>query len=108
MILILDDDQDLIEILKIILINEFSEIAFFSNPKNLIKFAKNIDNFILVSDYKLGGDFNVNQLIEELSEKNFKTIVTSGMSRPHNDKFDSFLLKPFNFEELITEIKKVS
>ena len=112
-ILIVDDDLKILSLIERSLKTEPYEIYTADTEKKALYYVRNHKFDLVISDLILKETAGV-ILIDKIKKKqlHIKTILMSGGFMPNENettllKIDVFLPKPFDFQELITTIKKL-
>jgi len=109
-ILMLDDNQDILDIVKEALLYEKFEVKVSSDSKNFIGMVNNYRPDLVILDYKLNGpkgDDICRQLKTHHLFNNLPVIICSAYL--NNDEFtdcgcDATIAKPFGLEELMDKV----
>lgn len=111
-IMIVDDDVDLLDMLKETLIGEFAKILTVSNPKEVLNILKSNKVDCIITDYRMP-EMDGLTLISRLEEEfpHIPVILLTGngsnpevIAKLGDSKFD-FLEKPFKPEVLLNRIR---
>ncbi len=114
-ILIVDDEPDLCKVLLFILENEGYEVFGAENGQQALDLVKNIVPDLILLDVYLpviNGDDVAKILKKDEKFKHIPVILMSASSlsiseRANKSHVDSFLIKPFEPEDMIEQIKKL-
>ena len=108
-VLVVDDDEDVLEVLKLILTSNGFEVHTHSTSVNVAKVVKYfVPNLILLDIHlqeKLG-----TQICKELKEIYTVPIILTSAHADHAKTFlesnaDAFIRKPFDIDQLVTTIR---
>jgi DNA-binding response OmpR family regulator len=110
-ILILDDNEDILEMMKVALEDEGHEVESMTNTDDIYKTIQTIKPNLVIVDYILSG-INGGELCHQI-KSNPKTdhipvIMVSGHQRVlqslGNYGADVFIAKPFSLEEIVSNV----
>jgi len=109
-ILVLDDNQDILDIVKEALLYEKYEVKVTSDSRNFIEMVNNYRPDLLILDYKLNGpngDDICRQIKTHIQFNNIPVIICSAYL--NNDDLvgcgcDATIAKPFGLEELTDKV----
>lgn len=112
-ILAVDDDSDILDVIRIILEDEGYEVVTLANAKYVFDVVKQNDPDLILLDVMLGG-LDGRDICKALKEhESFKKIPVVMISASHNlDNLllspgapDNFLAKPFDIDRLVEMVK---
>lgn len=112
-ILAVDDDSDILDVIRIILEEEGYEVFTLANGKNVFELVEENDPDLILLDVMLGG-LDGRDICRALKEHaTFKKIPIVMISASHNlnnlllmpGAPDNFLAKPFDIDRLIEMVK---
>lgn len=110
-ILVADDDEIMLGLLKTLMELEGNTVVTVTRPENIVPTTKSENPALILMDYHLAGRNSITALRELKSDDNLKQIpilVTSGMDREYEclkAGAEAFLLKPFRPSKLIELIE---
>ena len=111
-ILILDDNKDILEMMKIALEDEGHEVECLTNTDDIYKAVQTIDPDLVIVDYILeginGGEF-CHQIKSHPDTAHIPVIMVSGHQRVLESLgstygADVFIAKPFSLEEIVNSV----
>ena len=110
-ILILDDNEDILDMMKVALEDEGHEVECISNTDDIYKTIELIKPNLLIVDYILsgnnGGEF-CHQVKTNPSTAHIPVIMVSGHQRVleslGNYGADVFIAKPFSLEDIVNNV----
>lgn len=113
-ILVLEDNPDILDIVKEVLSYEDYEVKGTQRAKDAGKEAHGFKPHLLIADYRLA-DGNGGEVIKDLKANqayaDLKTILFSAYSSPNFNYSvygpDAFIAKPFDLDELVSEVKRL-
>ncbi|SEA66899.1 response regulator transcription factor [Pedobacter hartonius] len=112
-ILAVDDDNDILDVIRIILEDEGYEVFTLANGKQVFDFVGETDPDLILLDVMLGG-LDGRDICRALKEHEvFKKIPVVMISASHNlnnlllmpGAPDNFLAKPFDIDRLVDMVK---
>lgn len=112
-ILAVDDDNDILDVIRIILEDEGYEVLTLANGKQIFEVVENNDPDLILLDVMLGG-LDGRDICRALKQHElFKKIPVVMISASHNlnnllqmpDAPNNFLAKPFDIDRLIEMVK---
>ncbi|WEK20879.1 MAG: response regulator [Candidatus Pedobacter colombiensis] len=112
-ILAVDDDKEIVEVIKIILEDEGYEVSTLTNGRNVLNIISSIRPDLILLDVMLGG-MDGREICKAIkSHAIFKYIPIVMISATHNlQSFlklpgspNDFLSKPFDIDHLITKVR---
>ena len=112
-ILAVDDDNDILDVIRIILEEEGYEVVTLANGKHVFDVVKENAPDLILLDVMLGG-LDGRDICRALKEDdNYKTIPVVMISASHNlnnlllmpGAPDNFLAKPFDIDHLLEMVK---
>jgi len=114
-ILVADDEDEILELIKVSLEMEKFEVLTVSHGSRLMSIIKTQNPDMLVLDVLLPGIDGYSlqlQLAQDETTKNLPVIVMTGLpaSKSLFDKFEQvklFLAKPFEMEVLVNKVKEI-
>ncbi len=110
-ILILDDNEDILEMMKVALEDEGHEVECLTNTDDIFKAIDHIKPDLLIVDYILsginGGEF-CHQVKTNPKTAHIPVIMVSGHQRVLESLgtygADVFIAKPFSLEDIVTNV----
>ncbi len=110
-ILILDDNEDILEMMKVALEDEGHEVECLTNTDDIFKAINHIKPDLLIVDYILsginGGEF-CHQVKTNPKTSHIPVIMVSGHQRVLGSLgtygADVFIAKPFSLEDIVTNV----
>ena len=110
-ILILDDNEDILEMMKVALEDEGHEVECMTNTDDIFKAIDHIKPDLLIVDYILsginGGEF-CHQVKTNSKTSHIPVIMVSGHQRVLESLgtygADVFIAKPFSLEDIVTNV----
>lgn len=110
-ILILDDNEDILEMMKVALEDEGHEVECLTNTDDIYKSVRTINPDLVIVDYILpginGGEF-CHQIKSHPETSHIPVIMVSGHQRVlqslGNYGADVFIAKPFSLEEIVNSV----
>ena len=110
-ILILDDNEDILEMMKVALEDEGHEVECMTNTDDIFKAIDHIKPDLLIVDYILsginGGEF-CHQVKTNPKTSHIPVIMVSGHQRVLESLgtygADVFIAKPFSLEDIVTNV----
>lgn len=115
-ILIVDDDPDILDVLRIILEAEGYEVTEAHDGKEALDIIKKTSPDLLITDFKMPkmcGDVLCNKLKEDILVQHMPIIMLTGKGevsdKVHgiNAGADDYIVKPFEPQELVARVKMV-
>ena len=115
-ILIVDDDPDILDVLRIILEAEGYEVTEAHDGKEALDIIKKTSPDLLITDFKMPkmcGDALCNKLKEDILVQHMPIIMLTGKGevsdKVHgiNAGADDYMVKPFEPQELVARVKMV-
>jgi DNA-binding response OmpR family regulator len=112
-ILAVDDDTEIVEVIKIILEDEGYEVSTLTNGKNVLNVVSSLRPDLILLDVMLGG-MDGREICKSIkSHAIFKYIPIVMISASHNLQSllklpgspNDFLSKPFDIENLVSKVK---
>lgn len=112
-ILAVDDDREIVEVIKIILEDEGYEVSTLTNGKNILNVIKALRPDLILLDVMLGG-MDGREICRTIkSHEIFKRIPIVMISASHNlqnllkmpGSPNDFLAKPFDIDHLVMKVK---
>ncbi|TDQ11104.1 response regulator transcription factor [Pedobacter metabolipauper] len=112
-ILAVDDDSDIVDIIKIILEDEGYEVSTLTSGKNVLSVISSLMPDLILLDVMLGG-MDGREICKEIKEHDlYKSIPIVMISASHNlhnileqpGSPNDFLAKPFDIDSLINKVK---
>lgn len=111
-ILLIDDDESILEAVKIVLEEEGYHVNTLNSLKGARKFiGKTKPNLIFLDLVvsELNGDLFINELKNDIKYKKIPVIILSAHallpSLASKSRADDYLVKPFDIEELLLKVK---
>jgi len=115
-IFILDDEEQVLSAMKQLLEKDGFEVEVFSKSKDAFEHLKAFEPDLIMLDLKMPGlsGFEFCQMLnEDKDTSSIPIIVVSGVCDEADIKkayklgIESYITKPFEYEKLLSEIKKV-
>lgn len=112
-IAIADDDQGILDVMRIILEENNYEVMTISDPKNIIHDLNNAKPKLLLLDIWMSG-FDGKEIAKEIKSKSEVKDIPIILVSAKNDlqrsatecDVEDYLAKPFDIEDLISKVKK--
>jgi DNA-binding response OmpR family regulator len=110
-ILVLDDNQDILDVIKEALLYEKFEVKVTSNSKQFMELVKSYNPDLVILDYKLNGP-NGNQICRQIKAHHqlyFTPVIICSAYLDNNIDLltcgcDATIAKPFGLEELLDKV----
>ncbi|MDB5017751.1 MAG: hypothetical protein JWQ84_2583 [Mucilaginibacter sp.] len=109
-ILVLDDNPDILDVMKEALSYEKFEVSITSNSKNIMDLAASYQPHLVILDYKLNGP-NGNDICRRIKTHpqlyDTPVIICSAYLNKHDllaCGCDAIITKPFGLEELVAKV----
>ncbi len=112
-ILVVEDDEGLVELVKDILLQEGFVTHAVNNGRDALKLAEETSYKIIILDIGLVGDLNGWDVLKALRSKSktagIPVIISSVYEErdPKSDEFRDYLVKPFTPQQLVKVVQKV-
>ncbi|MDP4282920.1 MAG: response regulator [Bacteroidota bacterium] len=113
-ILIVDDDKDLLTVIKSLLTKKGFDVSVYSDPVNLLPVVKHLEPQVILLDVFLAGKDGL-EICKKLKSSPFShhipVIIFSAYSQIEETAIDEFgahdfIAKPFEINELMLKIDK--
>jgi len=112
-ILAVDDDSDIVEIIKIVLESEGFEVSTLTSGRNVLNVISSMRPDLILLDVMLGGMDGRDICKAIKTHSLFKSIPVVMISASHNlqsvlklpDSPNDFLSKPFDIDSLVKKVK---
>jgi CheY-like chemotaxis protein len=113
-ILIVEDDENFVKLMKDLLIDDVFEVYAVDNGKEALELVDEIEFKLIILDIKLVGNLSGWDVLKALRENNetidIPVIISSiyeNENRPMVETVKEYLVKPFEPRQLLNEIHKV-
>lgn len=113
-VLILDDNEDMLELVKEIMLNEGYEAEGFTSTDDIIQLVKQHKPDLVITDYILsginGGEY-CHQIKVHPDTSHIPVVMLSAFTRVleslGNYGWDAFIAKPFSLDEITSTVKNL-
>ena len=114
-VLIVDDEEDILDLAKIVLENAGYDVQTLSNGMHTIDLVSSFQPDLLLLDVvmpEVSGLDILRGLRRDKQTRHIKVILFTALGREvdlmleESDKADDYILKPFNNKELVEKVKK--
>lgn len=108
-ILVIDDDQDTVEVLKCILMSRDFDIQIHSTGLGVPDIVMNYNPSLILLDVRLPGISGI-EISKSLKQGHCVPIILISAHSEHQEsltesKADAFIVKPFDIDQLVNKIK---